>query len=90
MEFVCLKIKTVSYICALNSKEHITEVEPPSHMMTCHAGTADTLSDDPLSESILIILSEASCDTAGSKYSVCAYNARTGLSYIGTPGSLES
>lgn len=90
MEFVCLKIKTVSYICALNSKEHITEVEPPSHMMTCHAGTADTLSDDPLSESILIILSEAACGSSAGKYSVCAYNARTGLSYIGTSGSIDS
>ncbi len=90
MEFVCLKIKTVSYICGLNSKEHIAEVEPPSHIMTCHAGAADALSDDPLSESILIVLSEASCDTSGSKYSVCAYNARTGLSYIGTSGNIGS
>ncbi len=65
-------------------------MEPPSHIMSPDAGVAETLSDDPLSESVLIILSEASRDTAGVKYSVCAYSARTGLSYIGSPADIMS
>ncbi|MBO8479371.1 MAG: hypothetical protein IAB80_10880 [Bacteroidetes bacterium] len=65
-------------------------MEPPSHILTCRTGAADALSDDPLSESIFIVLSEASGETAEAKYSVCAYNARTGLSYIGTSEGIAS
>jgi hypothetical protein len=78
------------YICTLKSNVTQDKVEPPSHIMTCHAGAADPMSDDPLSESILIVVSDASCDAAGAKYSVCTYNVRTGLSYIGTSGNIDS
>ena len=50
---------------------------------------ADQKSDDPLSNSIYMIMGDASGDSQEG-FSVCAWSARTGLSYIGTPSSTAS
>ena len=49
----------------------------------------DQKSDDPLSNSIFMIMSDPS-DESQEVFSVCAWSARTGLSYIGTPDSTIS
>lgn len=41
------------------------------------------MSDDPLSQNIYMIMGAPS-ENCGKAYSVCAWSARTGLSYIGT------
>lgn len=52
---------------------------------------ADQTSDDPLSEIIYMITDNSSADDQEEKYSVSAYNTRTGVSYyIGMPGTVES
>ena len=47
------------------------------------------MSDDPLSRNIYMIMGNVS-DESQNIYSVCAWSARTGLSYIGTSGSILS
>ncbi|MBQ6879843.1 MAG: hypothetical protein IJN52_06525 [Bacteroidales bacterium] len=50
---------------------------------------ADQTSDDPLSNNIYMIMGGTS-DESQEVFSVCAWSARTGLSYIGTPSSTLS
>ena len=47
------------------------------------------MSDDPLSNSIFMVMGSTS-DEGQEAISVCAWSARTGLSYIGTPNSTIS
>ena len=49
----------------------------------------DQKSDDPLSSSIFMIMSGPS-DDCQKAFSVCAWSAHTGLSYIGTSDSTIS
>ncbi len=48
------------------------------------------MSDDPLSESIILVLSSNVAESGKTRHFVCAYNAYTGLSYIGISGKSES
>ena len=50
---------------------------------------ADQTSDDPLSNNIYMIMGDASGESQEG-FAVCAWSARTGLSYIGTPNSTIS
>ena len=47
------------------------------------------MSADPLSRNIYMIMGNTS-DESQESFSVCAWSARTGLSYIGTPDSTIS
>ena len=72
----------------LNFKNITTKVEPPSPILE-HKVSADQMSDDPLSSSIFMVMGDTS-DENRERFSVCAWSARTGLSYIGTPASTIS
>ena len=63
-------------------------MEPPSPILTDQK-VADQKSDDPLSQTIYMIMGNSS-DEQSESYAVCAWSARTGLSYIGTPGNMVS
>ena len=65
------------------------QVEPPSPILNTPKFSADQTSDDPLSQNIYMIVGETSGD-GQEGFSVCAWSARTGLSYIGTPNNLVS
>lgn len=69
-------------------------MEPPSSISTNRENIAGPHADDPLScsltpDSYLIVTRSADEPSEGG-YVVCAYNARTGLSFIGTTGSIVS
>ena len=67
----------------------IRQVEPPSPILKDLKISADQASDDPLSQSIYMIMGDASGESQEG-FAVCAWSARTGLSYIGTPNSTIS
>ena len=67
----------------------IRQVEPPSPILKDQNFSADQTSDDPLSRNIYMIMGETS-DSGQEAVFVCAWSARTGLSYVGTPGSMVS
>ena len=67
----------------------IRQVEPPSPILKDQKISADQTSDDPLSRDIYMIMGETS-DTGQEAVFVCAWSARTGLSYVGTPGNMVS
>lgn len=69
-------------------------MEPPSSIANSDKGSAGCCqqTDDPLSrlaDSYLIITNLAD-DYSGNECLVCAWSARTGLSYLGRTGSIES
>ena len=66
----------------LNFNE-IRQVEPPSPILKDQKISADQTSDDPLSRNIYMIMGDTS-DESQEVVSVCAWSARTGLSYVGT------
>ena len=72
----------------LNFNE-IRQVEPPSPILKDQKISADQTSDDPLSRNIYMIMGETS-DEGQEAVFVCAWSARTGLSYVGTPGTMVS
>ena len=59
-------------------------MEPPSSISTNRENIAGPHADDPLSCSL------TADEPSEGGYVVCAYNARTGLSFIGTTGSIVS
>ena len=65
------------------------QVEPPSPILDNLKISADQTSDDPLSQNIYMIVGETSGESQEG-FSVCAWSAHTGLSYIGTPGTTAS
>ncbi|MEE0236375.1 MAG: hypothetical protein UD961_09505 [Bacteroidales bacterium] len=64
-------------------------MEPPSPIVKNQQINADQTSDDPLSNSVFMVMGSTS-DESQEVFSVCAWSARTGLSYIGTPNSTLS
>ena len=64
-------------------------MEPPSPIVKDQNIKADQKSDDPLSNNLYMIMGGTS-DESQEVFSVCAWSARTGLSYIGTPSSTLS
>ena len=72
----------------LNFNE-IRQVEPPSPILKDQKISADQTSDDPLSRDIYMIMGETS-DAGQEALFVCAWSARAGLSYVGTPGNMVS
>ncbi|MBQ3606889.1 MAG: hypothetical protein II991_01170 [Bacteroidales bacterium] len=50
---------------------------------------ADQTSDDPLSSNVYMIMGDTSGESQEG-FIVCAWSARTGLSYIGTPSPVIS
>ena len=68
----------------LNFK-NIRQVEPPSPILKDQKISADQMSDDPLSNSVYMVMGSTSDEGQEGGFSVCAWSARTGLSYIGTP-----
>ena len=67
----------------------IRQVEPPSPILKNQKLSADQTSDDPLSRDIYMIMGETS-DAGQEGFFVCAWSARTGLSYIGKPSDTIS
>ena len=65
------------------------EVEPPSPIVKDKQFATDQKSDDPLSQNVYMIMGDSS-DESREGFSVCAWSARTGLSYIGTSSSVVS
>ncbi|MBO5808811.1 MAG: hypothetical protein J6R15_05630 [Bacteroidales bacterium] len=64
-------------------------MEPPSPIGNNLNIMADQASDDPLSTNIYMIMGDTSGESQEG-FAVCAWSARTGLSYIGTPNSMIS
>ena len=73
----------------LNFKK-IRQVEPPSPILKDQKISADQMSDDPLSNSVFMVMGSTSDEGQEGGYCVCAWSAHTGLSYIGTPNSTIS
>ena len=71
-------------------------MEPPSPTNADQAHKADRISDDPLlqdifSDTFLVVTRPAGEDDPGEgNWTVCAYSARTGLSYLGKSSSISS
>lgn len=76
-------------------------MEPPSPVNSDQSIQGGSISDDPLSctfqrdsiitsESLIIVSSIPVEDQSGSVNIVCAYSARTGLSYLGTVSPIQS
>ncbi len=82
-----LIFKSLYYICALIN--HLRQVEPPSPILKEQRVSADQKSEDPLSNSVFMVMGSTSDEGQEACY-VCAWSARTGLSYIGTPGTTVS
>ena len=82
-----LIFKSLYYICALIN--HLRQVEPPSPILKEQRVSADHPSEDPLSDSIFMVMGSTS-DDSQEAFVVCAWSARTGLSYIGVPGPIAS
>ena len=72
----------------LNFKNITTTVEPPSPILTTKV-SADQMSDDPLSNSVFMVMGDTS-DENRERFFVCAWSARDGLSYIGEAGPMFS
>ena len=72
----------------LNFNE-IRQVEPPSPILKDLNISADQTSDDPLSRNVYMIMGETS-DSGQEAFFVCAWSARTGLSYVGSPSEMVS
>ena len=72
----------------LNFK-YIRQVEPPSPILKDQKISTDQMSDDPLSRDIYMIMGETS-DAGQEGFFVCAWSARTGLSYVGKPSTMVS
>lgn len=66
----------------------VRHVEPPSPILT-NQPAAEPKSEDPLSDRIYMILN-ADSDDESERCLVCAWSARTGLSYIGVTGDTVS
>ena len=64
-------------------------MEPPSPIVKDRNIVTDPTSDDPLSNNIYMIMGDTSGDSQEG-FVVCAWSARTGLSYIGKPESMRS
>ena len=64
-------------------------VEPPSPIVKEQRVSADRVSDDPLSNSVFMVMGSAS-DEGPEHVFVCAWSAHTGLSYVGVPGKVIS
>ena len=64
-------------------------MEPPSPITKDQNISTDHVSDDPLSRNIYMIMGETS-DTGQEGFFVCAWSARTGLSYVGKPSIMVS
>jgi len=64
-------------------------VEPPSPIIKDQKIAADQTSDDPLSSNVYMIMGDTSGESQEG-FAVCAWSARTGLSYIGTPSPVIS
>ncbi len=75
------------YLCTLIIRQ-IEQVEPPSPIKNSTI-PADQTSDDPLSSNIYMVMGMTSGESQ-EVFSVCAWSARTGLSYVGTPNSMIS
>ena len=67
----------------------IRQVEPPSPIGNNLSIMADQTSDDPLSSNVYMIMGDTSGESQEG-FAVCAWSARTGLSYIGTPSPVIS
>ena len=67
----------------------LRQVEPPSPILKEQKFSADQTSDDPLSRNVYMIMGNTS-DTGQEAFFVCAWSARTGLSYVGTPSNVVS
>ncbi len=80
-------IESLYYLCSLIIRQ-IEQVEPPSPIINSTI-PADQTSDDPLSSNIYMVMGMTSGESQ-EVLSVCAWSARTGLSYIGTPNSMTS
>ncbi len=80
-------VKTLYYLCSLIIRQ-IEQVEPPSPIIN-NTIPADQTSDDPLSDNIYMVMGSTSGESQEVFY-VCAWSALTGLSYIGSPNSMES
>ncbi len=80
--------KSLYYLCSLIIRQ-IEQVEPPSPIADKQRIPADQTSDDPLSNNIYMVMGSTS-DDCQEVFSVCAWSAHTGLSYIGTPNSTAS
>ena len=70
-------------------------MEPPSPIGSNREIVAGPHSDDPLSRSLsqdayLIVTRTPDEDRPEGGYVVCVYNARTGLYYLGTTGTMVS
>ncbi|MBR5104173.1 MAG: hypothetical protein IKV05_05770 [Bacteroidales bacterium] len=65
-------------------------MEPPSPIAIEQKVSADQMSDDPLSNSVFMVMGSASDKGQEGGFCVCAWSAHTGLSYIGTPSSTIS
>lgn len=64
-------------------------MEPPSPIIKDQKIAADQTSDDPLSSNVYMIMGDTSGESQEG-FAVCAWSARTGLSYIGTPSPVIS
>ena len=64
-------------------------MEPPSPILKEQRASADHPSEDPLSDSIFMVMGSTS-DSSQEAFVVCAWSAQTGLSYVGTPGTMAS
>ena len=65
-------------------------MEPPSPIAIEQKVSADQMSDDPLSNSVYMVMGSTSDEGQEGGFFVCAWSVHTGLSYIGTPSSTIS
>ncbi|MDD6253174.1 MAG: hypothetical protein ACI3ZO_10345 [Candidatus Cryptobacteroides sp.] len=69
-------------------------MEPPSSVNNDQTMPAGKPADDPLSDCInsdtYLIVTRCPEEDQDGEYVVCGYSPRTGLSYIGRSGSIES
>ena len=64
-------------------------MEPPSPILKEQKVSADQMSDDPLSNSVFMVMGDSS-DNDRERLFVCAWSAHTGLSYVGAPSLTAS
>ena len=100
MSFLCpLSRQVKNSIISFHISKHLVSlhpnqlcnntVEPPSPIVKEQRVSADRVSDDPLSNSIFMVMGCTS-DNSQECFFVCAWSAHTGLSYIGAPGNTVS
>ena len=86
-----INFKISKHLVSLRLKfKKIRQVEPPSPIVKEQKVSADQTSDDPLSNNIYMVMGSTSDEGQEGGFCVCAWSARTGLSYIGTPSSTLS